>query len=452
MLFERIESKGLAHYSYLIGNGGQAVVIDPRRDCDIYVEKALRSGHRITHILETHRNEDYLIGSVALASRTGATIWHADAQWDYRYGQPVEDGQTWDVGPLQLEAIHSPGHTPGMMSYLLRDRGGAPWMVFTGDSLFAGDVGRMDLLGEDRMEEMAGQMYETLFEKLLPLGDEVIVCPAHGPGSVCGSAIADRAWTTIGLERKHNPELQFDDKETFVANVAQMLDRPPYFRRMEKGNLEGASLPNGLLAPQALSPTEFIRQAEKAMVLDTRMELGFGAAHVPTAISIWEDGVSSFAGWFLPYDRSILLVSDRDDPTQIMRYLVRLGYDDVAGYLGGGMLSWHKAGKISHSIGTITVHNLCDRLDAGEDFHILDVRSDEELETQGEIPTAQHIHVVDLPTRMDEVPRGRRTYIFCGSGVRSMMAASLLERQGYTDLFVILGGVAGWNSTACPIS
>lgn len=452
MLFERIESKGLAHYSYLVGAGGQAVVIDPRRDCSVYVEKALRSGHRITDILETHRNEDYLIGSVALASRTGATIWHADAQWDYQYGQPVEDGQTWDVGPFQLEAIHSPGHTPGMMSYLLRDRGGAPWMVFTGDSLFAGDVGRMDLLGENRLEEMAGQMYETLFERLLPLGDEVMVCPAHGSGSVCGSAIADRAWTTIGMERKHNPKLQFDNKEAFIDNVAEILDRPPYFRKMESGNLEGAPLPDGLLAPQALSPTEFIRQAEKAMVLDTRMELGFGAAHVPTAISIWKDGVASFAGWFLPYDRPILLVNERDDPTQIMRYLIRLGYDDVKGYLGGGMLSWHMTGKQSHSIDTITVHDLCDRLDAGEDLHILDVRSDEELEHQGEIPTAQHIHAVRLPERMEEVPRDERIHVFCGSGLRSMMVASLLERQGYTDLFVILGGVAGWNSTVCPIS
>ncbi len=452
MLFERIESKGLAHYSYLIGSEGRAVVIDPRRDCSVYVDKALRSGHRITHILETHRNEDYLIGSVALASRTGATICHADAQWDYQYGQPVEDGQTWGLGAFELEAIHSPGHTPGMMSYLLRDRGGAPWMVFTGDSLFAGDVGRMDLLGEERMEEMAGKMYETLFQKLLPLGDEVIVCPAHGPGSVCGSAIADRAWTTIGLERKHNPKLQFDSEENFVANVAQMLDRPPYFHKMEAENLEGATLPEGLPAPQALPPREFILQAEKAVVLDTRMELGFGAAHVPSAISIWKDGVASFAGWFLPYDRPILLVNERDDPTQIMRYLVRLGYDDVEGYLGGGMLSWHKAGKISHAIDTITVHNLCDRLDAGEEFHILDVRSDEELESQGEIPTAQHISVVDLPERMDQVPRGGRIYVFCGSGVRSMMAASLLERQGYADLVVVLGGVAGWSSTACPIS
>jgi hydroxyacylglutathione hydrolase len=172
MLFERIESEGLAHYSYLIGDQGQAVVIDPRRDCGVYVDAAERSGFHIATILETHRNEDYAIGSGELASRTGAEIWHADAQLDYQYGQPVEDGQTWSVGRLEVRALHTPGHTPGSMSYLLHDPDGTPWMVFTGDALFAGDVGRMDLLGADRLEEMAHALYASLFETLLPLGDE----------------------------------------------------------------------------------------------------------------------------------------------------------------------------------------------------------------------------------------------------------------------------------------
>ncbi|MEJ2330877.1 MAG: MBL fold metallo-hydrolase, partial [Gammaproteobacteria bacterium] len=163
MLLERIESEGLAHYSYLIGDGGEAAVIDPRRDCTVYVDRAARAGYRVLHVLETHRNEDYIIGSVELAERTGAEVYHADAQWDYQYGRAAEDAQTWNVGRLELEAIHSPGHTPGSMSYLLRDPDGSPWMVFTGDALFAGDVGRVDLLGVERMEEMAGLLYETLF-------------------------------------------------------------------------------------------------------------------------------------------------------------------------------------------------------------------------------------------------------------------------------------------------
>lgn len=239
MLFERIESERLAHYSYLIGDQKEALVVDPRRDCEIYVERAYEEGMAIKYILETHRNEDYLIGSLELAQRTGAEIWHADSQWDYQYGQPVEDGQDWRVGQLRTQAIHTPGHTPGSMSYLLHDPGGEPWVVFTGDALFAGDVGRVDLLGMDRAEEMAGLLHDTLFRKLLPLADATIVCPAHGAGSACGTAIAERLWTTIGLEKELNPQLQFREKTEFVSQVAKELERPPYFRQMEKLNLEG---------------------------------------------------------------------------------------------------------------------------------------------------------------------------------------------------------------------
>jgi len=208
MLFERVESEGLAHYSYIVGDGNEAVVIDPRRDCEIYPKMASKEGMRITSVFETHRNEDYVVGSVELSSRTGAEIWHADGQLDYRYGEAIEDGMTMRIGRFKLEAISTPGHTPGSMSYLLRDAGGDPWVVFTGDALFAGDLGRVDLLGMDRVEEMARQLYDSVFEKLLPLGDEVIACPAHGAGSVCAASIADRKWTTLGIERNRKPKLQ----------------------------------------------------------------------------------------------------------------------------------------------------------------------------------------------------------------------------------------------------
>jgi len=450
MLFERIESEGLAHYSYLVGDGKEALVIDPRRDCQVYVDKESKSGFRIKHILETHRNEDYVIGSPELASRTEAQVWHADAQMEYQYGQPVEDGQTWQVGRLKVKAIHTPGHTPGSMSYLLHDTDGAPWVIFTGDALFAGDVGRTDLLGMDRLEEMTGLLYETLFSKLLPLGDEVIVCPAHGAGSVCGSAIAERVWTTIGLERRLNPKLQFADRDGFVANVAEKLERPPYFRRMEKLNLEGPPVLGPLPAPTPLTPGAFAEAAEGSTVLDTRMDLGFTSAHVPGAVSIWMGGLASFAGWFLSYDQPILLVNETDDPTQAVRHLVRIGYDDLAGCLSGGMLAWHMSGRRSASIETATVQALCHRLDE-ENVWILDVRSDEELAHQGEIADAHHIHITQLPLHLQEAPRDQPVYIFCGSGLRSTIGASLLQREGWDNLTVVLGGLAGWSSTTCPI-
>ncbi len=451
MFFERIESVGLAHYSYIIGDRNESIVIDPRRDCEVYIEKAYSQGLGITHILETHRNEDYVIGSKELASRTGTEIWHADSQWGYKYGQSVEDGQKWKVGRFTIQAIHSPGHTPGSMSYLLYEPAGNPWMIFTGDALFAGDVGRVDLLGTDRANEMAGLLYDTLFNKILPLGDDVIICPAHGAGSVCGTAIADRKWSTIGLERKLNPKLQYANRSYFISHVAKKLERPPYFKQMEKLNLEGAPILERLPVPRPLSPETFAARKKKSITLDIRMELGFSAAHVPNSLSIWLQGLSSFAGWFLPYDKSIMLVNEIDNLSDAVRYLIRLGYDDIAGYLAGGMLSWHTAGMESNAIKTVTVQNLCRLLDNQDGLWILDVRSDEELDSSGEITAAHHIHITQLPQHMNEVPKDRTIYIFCGSGLRSMIAASLLQRQGWKDLVVVLGGLAGWNSVSCPI-
>jgi len=451
MLFERIESTGLAHYSYLIGDKKEAAVIDPRRDCDVYIDKASRAGYRIAYILETHRNEDYVIGSLELAARTGAQIWHADEQLAYKYGEPAEDGQAWKVGRLRIEALHTPGHTPGMMSYLLHDPDGTPWIVFTGDALFAGDVGRVDLMGMERAEEMAGLLYDSLFEVLLPLGDEVIVCPAHGSGSVCGSEIAERLWTTIGLERRHNPVLQHTDRDAFIAHVAKELERPPYFRRMEAWNVEGPPLLGTLPVPTPLSADAFDEMRDASFVLDTRMELAFCTAHVGQALSIWENGLSSFAGWFLPYDRPLLLVNESDDPLPVVRKLIRVGYDNLGGYLSGGMLSWHTAGLESASIETITVHRLCKALDTRQEPWILDVRSDEELAEEGKIPGAQHIHITQLPRHLDQVPRSEHVTVFCGSGMRSTIAASLLQGTGWPQVTVVLGGLAAWDSAACPI-
>lgn len=452
MLFERIVSSGLAHYSYLVGDKNEAVVIDPKRDCNVYIEKASSEGMRIVHILETHRNEDYFVGSMELARRTGAKAWHADSQLDYKYGEAVQPGQRWNVGRLVIEAIPTPGHTPGSMSYLLRDPSGIAWMVFTGDALFAGEVGRIDLMGLEKAPEMASLLYDSIFQKLLPLGDEVLVCPAHGSGSVCGESIAERIWTTIGLEKKHNPRLKQRSREEFSADLLKgKQERPPYFRMMEKVNLHCEPALDAIPRPTPLAPNDFERLIKEAQILDTRMELGFGAAHIPGSQSIWLKGLASFAGWFLTYDRPILLVTETNEPCEPFRILIRLGFDNVAGYLAGGMLNWHMSGRMSHTIQTITVQDLCSLLDREEELWILDVRSERELESGGRIKGAQHIHVTQIPEQKDEVPKDRRIYLFCGSGMRSMVAASYLERHGWKNLAVILGGIAGWKSKRCPI-
>lgn len=452
MLFERIVSSGLAHYSYLVGDRNEAVVIDPKRDCEVYIKKASSEGMRIVHILETHRNEDYFVGSMELARRTGAKAWHADSHLDYRYGEAVQPGQRWDVGRLVIEAIPTPGHTPGSMSYLLRDPAGIAWVVFTGDSLFAGDVGRIDLLGREKAPEMAGLLYDSIFKKLLPLGDGVLVCPAHGSGSVCGESIAERLWTTIGLEKIHNPRLKHRSQEEFSADLLKSKpERPPYFSMMEKVNLHCEPVLGALPRPRPLAPNDFERLSKEAQILDTRMELGFGAAHIPGSQFIWLNGLASFAGWFLTYDEPILLVNETNDPCEPFRILMRLGFDNVAGYLAGGMLGWHMSGRMSNAIQTLTVQDLCSLLDRDEALWILDVRSERELESGGRITGAQHIHVTQIPEQKDEVPKDSKIYIFCGSGMRSMIAASYLERHGWRNLAVILGGIAGWRSKRCPI-
>jgi hydroxyacylglutathione hydrolase len=431
-------------------------VIDPRRDAKAYIDLATAEGLRISYVLETHRNEDYVTGSAQLAKRTGAKVVHsAYDDLPYQYGEPIRDGEVIQVGRLQIVALHTPGHTPGHMSYLLHDASGVPWIVFTGDTLFAGEVGRTDFLGGENLAKMTGLLYDSLHEKILPLGDQVIVCPAHGAGSVCGSGIADRFWTTVGLERLHNPRLQHRDRDEFVREVGQMLPYAPYMETVERLNLEGAPLPGGQLpVPPPLAAEEFAARAPDAWVVDTRDLLSFSTAHVPGALALWENELSSYAGWFLTYEKPILLVCDKDRIERVTRYLVRMGYDRIEGVLAGGMLAWHKAGLESQSIDTVTVQTLCRWLDGDEEPRVLDVRTDEEVEAMA-IPGAMHIPIKQVQARLDEVPApedGRgKLCIFCGSGVRSVIVASLLHRAGRKTVSVVLGGITGWNSTSCPL-
>lgn len=451
MYLERVTAPGLAHYSYLIADEGRAVVIDPRRDVGVYLETAAERGLRITDIYETHRHEDFVVGSVELAEATGARIHHADGELDYAYGAAVEDGDILRFGRYELQALATPGHTPGSFSYLLRDVSGEPWIVFTGDTLFAGDLGRVDLPGVERMEEMAGLLWDSLRERLLPLGDHVIVAPAHGAGSVCGTAIAERPWTTIGLERRLNPSLRLDSKAAFIEAVAVEHERPPYFRMMEHYNLVGAPpVASATPAPQ-LDPAEFAARLDDCRLLDTRDAGAYAAAHPPGALSIWRDGLASFAGWLLPYDEPLLLVTRDTDPTPELILLRRLGYDDVAGCLAGGLPAWQMAGRPTESVETLTVQDLCGRLDEGRRPAILDVRSAAELESRGRIAGARHLHLTRLPEHVDGFAADDEPLIFCGSGLRSMVAASLLQRAGVRRPRVVLGGLSAWNSATCPV-
>lgn len=451
MLWMKIESEGLSHYSYLVGDDGEAVVIDPRRDVDAYERALTQAGCRLRYVLETHRNEDYLVGSLELAARTGAEVWHADAELAYGYGQAASPGQEWRVGGLMLSALATPGHTLGHLSYLLHDPDGSPWMVFTGDALFAGGVGRTDLLGESRLEELTRRLYHSLHELLLSLDDGVIVCPAHGHGSACGgSSIADRPWTTIGFERRHNPHLALDE-ESFVAQNSRMVERPPYFDEVERLNLEGPPLLGRLPQPVPLAPEAFAAIAERAQILDVREIVAFGGAHIPGSLSIHQGGVAGWAGWFLGYQDPLLLVLSGDDPEPLCRQLVRMGFDRFAGYLAGGLHGWYTAGQPISTVETLAVEEARGRWARLSGGWVLDVRAPEELEEEGTIPGAVNIPISEILDRLDEVPTDASILIFCGSGQRSMIVASLLRQRGWEALSVVLGGISGWKAAGAPV-
>jgi hydroxyacylglutathione hydrolase len=449
MLFKRIESEGLSHYSYIVGDGTSAAVIDARRDCEEYLQTASEAGLRITHIFETHRNEDYLTGAPELARATGAEILTADAMLGIKHGRPVKDGETFNIGRLKIQAILSPGHTPGHMSYLLFDPDGVPWILFSGDALFAGDVGRTDFLGADMLEEMTGQLYDTIFEKLLPLGDHILLCPAHGPGSVCGASISEREWTTLGIERLHNPRLQVKDRADFVK-TGKMLDRAPYFLRMEEWNVEGPPNLSSVPRLNALTAAEFEEaMAAGAVVLDAREYIEYGVSHIPGAIFVSGHALPVYGGWFLPYDKPILLVAEPDEIEILRRRLLRIGYDNLGGFLGPGMLGWKFAGKAVERIRMPHASEVCEDLKGNKDILLLDVRKPEEVAKGGELPKSVNINLTELAQRYGELPRDKDIYPMCGSGNRAMMGASLLQRLGFTNVAVPLGGIKALKAV-CP--
>ncbi|ATD28115.1 MBL fold metallo-hydrolase [Vibrio metschnikovii] len=286
MFIEKIKSEGLAHLSWVIGSEGKAVVIDPRRDCDIYTEIATKNGCRITYIFETHRNEDLLSGARALAEQTGATVFHGpNAAGKVVYADTTREGDEFTIGEVQIRVLETPGHTDDSLSFAFYDMefGEDAVGVFTGDALFVGDVGRTDFY-PDRAREVAGLLYDSL-QKLCALGDQAVIYPAHGAGSVCGDAMANREVSTIGYERRNNHRLKIADREAFIAaKIAEHHKQPPYFRHIEAGNLQGASDVGAKLQPAALEITEFQEAVSRAIVLDVRSTSAFLGAHLPGSI------------------------------------------------------------------------------------------------------------------------------------------------------------------------
>ncbi|MFO8018722.1 MAG: MBL fold metallo-hydrolase [Promethearchaeia archaeon] len=453
MIFERVRSEGLAHISYFIASKSEACVIDPRRDIGKYIELAYEADATIKYIFETHRNEDYVIGSLELAQDGHAEIFHGP-NLDFAYGNTLQTGQDFQIGSLKIEWLYTPGHTDESVSYVLYDLGSGdePIMVFTGDALFIGDVGRTDMYGREEDRRMAENLYESLFEKILPLGDQVIVCPAHGFGSVCGGKISDREQSSIGIEKKQNPALQLTDKEEFIQyKINEHHFMAPYFNMMEKYNKEGPPLLKTRPKPKPMSPKEFQAEMDKgAFCVDTRDPADFGGAHITSSYNIILDGLPLFSGWVLTYDKPILLiVKNYGDLEKAIRHLNRLGYDNIVGYLTGGIMGWYSHNFPTNSIPLLTARELKQKIDKNEDIFLLDVRSQEEWES-GHIESAHHIYIGKLKSNLEHIPKEKTIVTICGNGNRASLAASLLRKEKYTDVMNVLGSMKAWNSGGYP--
>jgi len=453
MLFERIISEGISHISYLIGSGGKAAIIDPRRDCEIYLEIARKNDLVITHIFETHRNEDYVIGSIELASRCGAGIYHGAAM-PFSYGKPVREGDIFTFGSLELVVRETPGHTEESISFVLYDKevSPLPYMVFCGDTLFSGDIARTDFYGKDRNAEMAAKIYNSITTKLLLLGDGVIICPAHGAGSVCGGEIADHPFTTVGYEKLTNRWLLLD-KEGFVsARIRESPYVPPYFRKMEQYNKVGAPLLERDLHLKPLSIADINKfRTAGCQILDIRSPTSFGAGHIPGSISIWREGLAAFMGWVLDYEQPVIIVDDFNLSLEtVHKQLIRLGYDNSAGYLSGGFPAWTKGAQEIATLPTCSVQQLNARLET-ESPYILDVRDSKNWNSVGHIRNAHHWYVGELSRNIDKIPKNEPVFICCDTGYKGSLAASILLRHNYANLTNVLGGMTAWKRAGFSI-
>ncbi|HSH48279.1 MAG TPA: rhodanese-like domain-containing protein [Halomonas sp.] len=451
MILEKIKSEGVAHLSYMIVDGNQAAVIDPRRDIDTYLDIAQRENANITHVFETHRNEDYVVGSQALKEATGARVFHGQGG-EVEHAEAVKEGQCFEVGSARLNILETPGHTFDSISVVLADTAfsDAPVAVFTGDALFIGDVGRTDFYPE-RREETAAMLYDSIFDKLLPLGDGVQLYPAHGAGSVCGSGMADREFSTLGYERRHNPMLQYARDEFIRLKSEEHHYQPPYFRKMEALN-SAAPGRNALPLPRALAPGQFAKHCKRGLkLIDLRSPEAFCGAHIPGSLSLPADVAPAYIGWMVAYEDELGLVVDA--PSAIddsLRDLYRLGYERVSAYLIPGMTAWEASGADYAVIPTVSAATLLQRYERGDDFMLLDVRAIDEYQA-GHLKNATHIYLGHLPERLAELPRDKPIVTFCGSGKRAAVAASLLRQHGFEQVENCLGSMSACKNLGCRI-
>ncbi|TWU15828.1 MBL fold metallo-hydrolase [Allorhodopirellula heiligendammensis] len=455
-VLESILTNGIAQLSYLVGDteSGRAIVIDPRTDVTVYESLARKHGLAITHIFETHIHADFVSGSRSLADRVQtAKVYLSSLDAEYQFdAESVSDGQLFEFGSFHLVARHTPGHTPEHLAFELCEKKNpeTPWAIFTGDSLFVGSAGRPDLLGADETNDLAEQLYQTLYQYYLKMEDFVTIYPGHGAGSACGADIGDRLNSTIGYERRTNKFLNFPDYDSFRSFVVD--DAPPvpwHYPKLKKVNATGPELLDRLPTIPALPPDEFRRvQRESGVVLiDTRSMLAFGGGHVPGAINIGDrPDMSAWVGQLFDLNHRILLiVEDETDIENIGWLIVRTGHANFAGYLCGGMKSWEMAGYPLTHLQQLTVDELRTRQRDDPTMTILDVRSPEEW-ADGHVPGATHYFIGEMRDRITGLDKTSAYATYCASGYRASIASSLMKSRGFENVLNVPGSWSAWNA------
>jgi hydroxyacylglutathione hydrolase len=457
MYFQQFYLTCLAQASYLIASEGEAVVVDPQRDVDLYLDEAKAQGLEIKYVIETHLHADFVSGHGELASRIGAKIYlgaAAGAKFDH---VAVRDGDELTVGKLRLQFLETPGHTAESICILLTDTevAGRPTKVLTGDTLFIGDVGRPDLSPTHTPRELAGLLYDSLRHKLMTLPDDVEVYPAHGAGSLCGKNLSPERWSTIGKQKQFNYALQEMSREAFVNMLtAELPDRPEYFAEDAAINRDGPAL-LAESAATALPPHTVRAKLEAgAVALDTRPVSVFGAGHLPESINIGLGGqYATWAATVIGLHKALVIVAEDDEKVRESTLrLSRVGIENVAGYLQGGVEAWEAAGLPLETTPQVSVHQL--REHQGE-WQVLDVRRIGEYRG-GHLPGAIH-HPLDTLAKALEggdlpgVDRNKPVAVHCKGGYRSSAACGLLQANGYREVYNVVGGLDAWTASGLPL-
>lgn len=454
MYFEQFYLTCLAHASYMIGSQGEAAVIDPQRDVDIYLEAADEQGLKIRHIFETHLHADFVSGHKELAARTGAKIYiGAQAHAGFPH-TPLRDGTEVRIGSLRIRALETPGHTAESVCLVVTDEetSSEPWGVLTGDTLFIGDVGRPDLSPQHTPQQLAGLLYDSLHQKLLRLPDATLVYPAHGAGSLCGRNMRAERSSTIGTERLTNYALQIGSRDEFVRQVTANLPvRPGYFLQDAEINRSGAEALTDRPPLPEFSPAQVqALLSQRANVVDVRPPEQFAEGHLTGSINIALSGqFATWAGTILGLGSKPVLVAETDAQIEEATLrLSRVGIEDVRGYLAGGLPAWQKAGLSLASTAQISAQDLHQKLGDGK-VRVLDVRRDGEWQA-GHIAHAKNHSLDTFAERLPDIDPAQPLAVHCKSGYRSMIACSLLERAGHRNVTNVNGGFDAWHAAGLP--